>query len=382
MMRIRFCSCIAAFLLMGSVCLGLAPVNGDAPTTAVLAFQTDGFRVLAGEAVHNQQQITLKADQKDSGSEVIRGAIRLRGTGEILAYAWDKNAGKLYVDLNGNGDPTDDPKGAVESVAKGNSPQVFSGIPVSVKKDRLQIPYVLNITFYSNQPSVVVQSGWSGEIELNGHKWRVGTYDQTNAALINEMSFTQGPPMPVYYSDVEGRRVFLDGQLYEISLAFAPRNENVDLIATFKPVEAKLGKMRLTGSGIHRLVLTTPDQPGRIRNEAVFYDPPAEFEIPEGSWLIRGAYLKNGDDDYWLNYWLNMKDMKPAVVAEGQVTTLSIGTPLHNKIEIGEQSANQVVFNYKLVDDGGHEYLGGPMQAEFEILKDGKRIESGRFQYG
>jgi len=61
----------------------------------------------------------FKKEPVFSGSKVIRGTLQLGGSkSDEMGFAWDRAAGKLYLDLNRNLDLTDDPAG-VFSCARG-----------------------------------------------------------------------------------------------------------------------------------------------------------------------------------------------------------------------------------------------------------------------
>ena len=78
--------------------------------TAHLDYQEVSYSFANWGARVGSKDPTFKKEPTLSGSKVVRGTLQLGANpSEEMGFAWDRNAGKLYLDLNRNLDLTDDP---------------------------------------------------------------------------------------------------------------------------------------------------------------------------------------------------------------------------------------------------------------------------------
>lgn len=357
--------------------------RADRPTTAVLTFQENVFSTYIDTGTG--KEIAFKAEPKYEGKKLSRGAIEIiphrhpqQQPLRPIGYVLDETAGKLYIDLNMNGDLTDD--GAI--VKDKDSPsyfQNFKNVRFSIDKGGMRIPYGLSINFYGDRPHVSVNSGWSGDVTLNGRTWNLQISDHMEGDLKNiQLVFRRDEKGPPMLPDLACRQVFLEGRLYQLGFAFVASGDTVNVEAQLQPMDADLGRVHLTGTHVHRLVLN--DMGGSMG--AVFYDPPADFDLPAGDWKVQTLRLQSGNREFDLTDPYRLPNM---LVKAGQTSELAYGAPLKNKVDFGNVVGSQVTLNYKLVDGVGHEYRSlsyGPNPPQFEVYKAGKKIDSGKFEYG
>ena len=92
----------------------------------------------------------FKKEPVFSGSKVIRGTLQLGGgASDEMGFAWDRGAGKLYLDLNRNLDLTDDPAG-VFSCGRGSDDnyQIFTNVHLPFRTPVGSRPMLVDLNFY------------------------------------------------------------------------------------------------------------------------------------------------------------------------------------------------------------------------------------------
>src|ERR1035438_1139578 len=122
----------------------------------------------------------FKKELACSRGKVTRGMWQLGGgMGNDVAFAWDRGARKLYVDLNGNLDLTDDPAGVFSS-DKGaqDNFQRFPNVRLPLKTGTASRQMLVDLSFYDYGArancTAAVHSFWQGKVILQGEEWQVG----------------------------------------------------------------------------------------------------------------------------------------------------------------------------------------------------------------
>ncbi len=86
--------------------------RGGQSVTANLDYRELNYSIISWGLQVTPRSSAFKKEPVFSGGEVIRGMLPLgSGTSDEMGFAWDRAAGKLYLDLNRNLDLTDDPAG-------------------------------------------------------------------------------------------------------------------------------------------------------------------------------------------------------------------------------------------------------------------------------
>src|SRR5512138_4002222 len=126
------------------------------PAQVVVLTYAEGNEPLAAWQCTFTSQSSRFAKEPDTAkSAVTRGRLELgRGSTNSFACLWDRTNLKLYLDLNHNGDLTDDPAGVFTAPTKGSS-QVFTGVRVPVKTSSGLHAFLLNLTFFTYGPGTV-----------------------------------------------------------------------------------------------------------------------------------------------------------------------------------------------------------------------------------
>src|ERR1035437_1240911 len=110
------------------------------------------------------------------------------GAGNDVAFAWDHTARKLYVDLNGNLDLTDDPAGVFSS-DKGalDNFQRFPNVRLPIKAGIASRQMLVDLSFYDYGArancTAAAHSFWQGKATLQGEEWQVGMLDRKSTRL-------------------------------------------------------------------------------------------------------------------------------------------------------------------------------------------------------
>jgi hypothetical protein len=122
----------------------------------------------------------FKKEPVFSRSKVTRGAWQLGGgVGNDVGFAWDRTAGKLYVDLNGDLDLTDDPAGVFSS-DKGaqDNFQGFPNVRLPIKAGTASRQMLVDLSFYDYGArancTAAVHSFWQGKVILQREEWQAG----------------------------------------------------------------------------------------------------------------------------------------------------------------------------------------------------------------
>ena len=137
-----------------------------------------------------------------------------------------------------------------------------------------------------------------------------------------------------------------------------------------------LGKLKIEGSHIERLVLQSRD--GQTKS---FNSPDEVINLPTGEHCLQQVHLKGGYScDVRIplsgDNWIEVDENKPAI--------LKVGAPLEQKIEV-KRHWKFLLLDYKLLDIGGNLYQiprGSNTQPSFTVYKGDKVVGSGKFAYG
>jgi len=159
--------------------------------------------------------------------------------------------------------------------------------------------------------------------------------------------------------------------------------------------------LQITGSFIHRLVLT--GEPYRV----VLAQPAPSVKVPPGRYYPYRVWLKQGKAEAYFDFGVplsgkanvleevsgaQMPVVSPpppeqaVVVSEQRTTALAVGGPLTNVVSAAHHGRN-LALSYRLIGAGGGYYRtwnggGSGAQPEFTVAKSGRKIASGKFEFG
>lgn len=301
-----------------------------------------------------------------------------------LAMLWAMDESRLYVDLNSNGDLTDDTNGVFSAQQSSRYHARFESVRLPLGSGASRHECLVEISLYAFQQlvcNVSVRSFYQGQISLAGRDWQVGIIESLSGderhlllrpASDRERGFfvssggQETVPMP--------QSLFFNGQLYDLSSEEQFEGAQRQLRLTLRPKTVPLGEVRLLGGHIRRLQLQGDSL-------AVLVDQPeSTLRVPTGSYQRRGVVLEaNGVRA------VPQHDSVPGQmrVEASQALELKLGGPLTNVVDI-TRNADRLQLDYRLVGGDGENYrlLGDRSPPGFRILREGKEVAAGSFEFG
>ena len=206
--------------------------------------------------------VPFKKEPPFGRGKVIRGTLQMAGgVNDEMAFAWDRGAGKLYLDLNRNLDLTDDPAG-VYSSPRGSlaMSQTFPGVRLPVKAGGATRSMLADLTFYDygSGPNctAALRSFWQGKLTLQGEEWQVGLLGNpfTQASSFNGSSLLLRPwaernkPLNLNGGSLEtvpfSERLFFGNRAYRLQCSSEVPGDSEHGQIQFKEQSPKLGELR------------------------------------------------------------------------------------------------------------------------------------------
>ena len=368
----------------------------------------EGFSVQTPNRAGNT--VTFKKEPAYAGKMIRRGFVstneqRTEGVG----YAWDESDRKLYIDFNGNLDLTDDP----DSVYTGTPIQ--AGLGYEVRGVRLQrkigevnVPCIADFEFtpegkWGLGTTQTFKSGWVGEFDINGQRWRLGIGDDFGTRMrfdteeyskalflkradagrfLESENLHDAPSLfltPAFFAGVMGKFAF--------TLAEQPvpgsDEKRVVIEATIKIARPETFPVRLNGKFIDSIILT---QLGTEPCLAIIQQPDGELRLPAGTYTIKNMVVGK-DPAFVLNRFSQTYNLS---VGSGQEAILNLGGPLQTQIDILRQGS-VLRFSGQIGGIGKETYqkqdaAGGtgerPKAPQVAVYKGDKRILLAQLEYG
>ena len=406
LLMVGFIVCVT----LGQAGLEPGPEPSAEPVTVRMTAVEGGFRIdLPTDYEH--EEFVFEKEPVYSGTAVTRGSFKVGPQkNDRIGYAVDTSAGKLYVDLNRNLDLTDDSAGVFESDKDmfGIGFSKFKGVRITLGDPPDARTYVADVDIMARSVSVTVCSGWSGDVELHGVKWRFCLADNLDGAIDDNdfllvMRATEAPPDPgewnVSADDFPARSaVFFGGFDHRLAYSF---KDGVPEIAITE-VETKTVPVEFPGQFVKFLVLNGPVH-------ARFDAPGKQILLPPGVYTVGSLYLDAGKTDkpeiavpgrsgsggrLWRlgvgasTLGLPLVSQPPGTapqerftVSENTPAAIKIGGPLNNTVSITRFS-NILKLTHTVKGIGGEPYdlpnsiLGLP---SFVIYRGDKAIARGKF---
>ncbi|MGA9453060.1 MAG: hypothetical protein WBW41_17155 [Verrucomicrobiia bacterium] len=364
--------------------------------TASLEYQETDHSVINWGVSLTTQTIPFKKEPPAASGKIVRGVLNFGAdSSNSISFIWQRDAGKLFLDLNRNQDLTDDPEGAFSArVFRPTSYQTFTNVHLRFNTAAGSCRALADISFWSFGSrlgcSAAIRSFWQGKATLQGRDWQVGIIQNglsqsgsfENGQLLlrpwekRNQSFNtyDGSLVTVPYS----RKLFVDGHAYQLEWAARSQNGEVKPALQFTEQSIALGELKITGKFIQRLVL--PGGPYLV----VLDQPAASVRVPTGSYNQPDLRLEQNGAEAFCNSGqshtgrrVSVDDKTPAV--------LDVGGPLTNSVTASRHGQN-LRLDYRLVGAGGEIYQlanqDRSQPPEFAIYKGDKKVASGKFQFG
>jgi hypothetical protein len=352
-----------------------------------LEYQSNGFNVQI-DVTGWPREKTFEKEPSLEGSDVVRGLLRT-GTEEkdYIGFIWDKTAGKVYLDLNGNRDLTDDADGILISESRGQY-QYFPNFPIDMQFGSVPVSFVVQIMMYGFDPpdcTFTVISGFKGQIELYGKKWQMSVSDNMNGKFDKADSLYLKTTDEKFNSRIQQtqlpvpKTIFFDGHSYNLSFEYKSGEGKPLLEVTFAEITLPMGQLNIEGKFIKYLTFESDSL------LAVFDSPEKTISIPSGNYHPHNIFLDGGSAGLFQPRVRTSIWIKEININEGKISELNIGGPLNHSVKIS-RTGKLCKLDYELIDTGGisYESVSGRRDnaPKFAVYKGDKRVGSGSFEYG
>jgi hypothetical protein len=366
-------------------------------TTASLEYQEAAYNVIYWGVSLTTQTIPFKKEPVSASGKIVRGVLNFGGnSSNSIPFIWQRDARKLFLDLNRNRDLTDDSAGVfLARAAQRVYNQTFTNVHLSFNtaSGNCRVLADINLYNYGSQPSceLVVRSFWQGKVTLQGRDWQAGIVQNDlkqsadsfeNGRLLLRPWEKRSQPFNTYSGSLAtvpfSRKLFLDGHAYQVDLVVKPQNGEASPALRFTQQSVALGEVNITGKYIKRLVLS-----GGLY-QVVLDQPAGTVKVPTGSYLQPNVLLEQGGAEAYCNSSqpvavsrISVDDRTPAV--------LNMGGPLTNSV-IASRNGQDLRLDYRLIGAGGATYQlvnqDRSKPPAFAIYKGDRKIASDNFQFG
>jgi len=328
-----------------------------------------------------------------SQNGIFRGALsylgQTNGNTEV-GFIWDKSKGRLYVDLNRDGDLTNDSNGVLEN--EGNQRedcQIFPAFPLSFSTQsgilRYQVKANMQGYDWFKRADFTILSGYSGKIDLYGRQWHFGVNDNFKGIVRRGSRLSVNPTKKDATNFISSlsapKSLFLDGRCYDMAFEFRKSDSGYPALwcrLTEKTVST--GKLRIESKWVNQLVLGD--------DEILILPEPVDGVViaPSGDFTVKQCNLKYDKKKPAISP-TRLNEIKAAVSEAGE-SILRIGGPLNHQVKI-RRVGRVLKFDYELVGAGGEQYdaqqitnYDNNKKPSVAIYKGDMQVGSGSFEYG
>jgi len=332
------------------------------------------------------REVIFKKEPAFGNQPVIRGAIPVgAGRQDFVGFALDTAKRELHVDQNRNLDLTDDPAGLFKAEDLPGYLK-FANVTLHIPKGEATARYVFDLVCYGFSLGAYcelrIRSGWQGDLDLAGEKWRLGAADNLDGKIDAQDLFVLhrlGPDAePTEKDDADSlapcTNLCLNGHSYALTFDFRAAGPATALEVGFVPAEPPVGTLRVEGGSLKRIVLQGP------RYKAVLDPPAAATSVPAELYQRAVVDVLDGEAGRVFR-----TEFAPLRVNRDQDVSLKAGAPLTNCVAVHRRGST-LQLDYALKDAAGHSYreLGGDTEhpPEFVVRCDGREVAAGKFEYG
>ena len=405
---------LVSLLTLGFFCLVLVAQAGSAAPASTNALSSSSsvqtvdleYRELPQPLISlsanvTQQKAPFAKEPALRQRDVMRGKISFGSTDSknVMPFLWDYSQGKLYFDLNGNQDLTDDPAGVFSCATRYSGEyQIFTNVHFALKTPTGSHPATVDLTLikYSGINSfyaaAAYRSFWEGKISLQGREYQLGFVDNNpdfpdGGYLVLRPWESRSQPFSLLDGSLNGftfnRNLFFGTQAWRLDCKFLPQEPAPKYRITIEERTTELAELDLTGKFIKRLVLTP--ESGRAGYTVVLDTPAPVVKIPAGSYNQVQVALKAGAmEASRIEDNLVPGPSRPIIkTSSAKPAVLAAGGPLTNSVTLSRQGASLSLSYQLLGADGGRYRLLGPRkEPEFAIYRADKKVASGKFEFG
>jgi hypothetical protein len=338
------------------------------------------------------------------GSREYGFAIDAAGGGKVVG------PNRLYFDVNGNGDLTDDKAVSslmMNSLGRDMIQSQFPRVDVKIESGGKSIDYAFvpsvicrnsggdayaTVTFYSAaaREACVGEGKNRMTLMLLDHNSN-GSYDNIASAKPDgglaegDVLLINPKPKKRALNEADlgrdrcfvGKTICVGGQFYEMEVA--PSGESLKLTPT------KLPTGYVTNSSLNYRAVVFNEKYGAV---ALVGKKGEKIPIPEGSWRILSYTVEMGSVKTWVTAEFHGPP-HPTTVTKGETAELPFGAPLHGAVTAARRDGGRVILSLSILGVGGERctnlYVNGsrPAKPRFVVKdKDGKEIFKDSFEWG
>jgi hypothetical protein len=315
-----------------------------------------------------------------TGKEIARGFLP---TVPPTPFIRDITDNELYLNTQHQPDFIDGRIATYRSAYLGHV--VFRNLHLSSECGGLTIPYTVDLYTYEQVCSgwLEVRSGWAGELELDGERWRLGIVDNLDGeigaqdTLFLENLTPRKHGLPITLSPVP-RSLFLSGHLFDADFTFKRASNGatgVVMEATLTQRDPPLARLNLDARGCRYVCLT---------NEAVaaiLEGSRGPVTLPAGVYQVADCLLEREPGQFRFPTFVRCAQTVP--VPPDRASTLRLGLPLENTV-LAHRDGNLLRLTYQLLGAGGeqYEYYNWTNRPSFSIYQGHRRLATGKLPFG
>jgi len=375
-----------------------APADATAPVTATvrLDYQETDYHAINWSASLTARTAPFPKEPAPASGKIVRGVLNFGDeASNSIPFVWQRDAGKLFLDLNRNQDLTDDAAGTFSApLRRPLSYQTFTNIHLRFDTPAGSYPVLADLRFwdYGTRPgcSLGLRSFWQGRATLAGQDWQAGVIPNglsaTTAADQGYLLLRPWDRRNRAFNTADGsleafafaKKLFVGGRAYQVKRILETRNGENRPALEFTEQPVALGELRITGQYLQRLML--PGGP-----YLVILDRPANMtKVPIGSYSQPNIVLAQGGATAFCNsgQWPSGKRI---FVDDKTPTILAVGGPLTNSVT-ASRHGRDLRLDYRLLGAGEATYqladANRSQPPEFAIYQADKKIVSGKFEFG
>jgi len=311
------------------------------------------------------------------GKEIARGRIP---TFPPTAFLRKISDNELYLSTDHSGDFANGRRATYRSTYDGHV--LFQDLHVSSIRDGLEIPYTLVLYTYERGCAgwLNVRSGWTGEVAVAGHRWRLLVADNLDGHIgpedrlsLRRLPANKGRGM-IAITSVPAA-LAIDGRAFNLSFSFKPGETGAVLEVVFTQTDPPLGTLNLIAPRCTCVCLSNE------WGTAVLDATAGASPIPAGTYRITGCFLEEAPGMRRQPTFIRCD--RAVTVEPGQATALEIGPPLRNTVQVSRER-NLLHLTYQLLGQAGeqYEYYDWKARPRFTVWKGPFRIGGGALPFG
>jgi len=382
------------------------PARSSAPLTG-LEYQETAYSLNNVGVSITKQSAVFPHEPAAVAGKVIRGNLNFGDNpSNAIPFLWQRDAGKLFLDLNRDQDFTNDPAGVFSThLAAPLSYQTFTDVHLRFTTTSGPYPVLADLSFWdygaNSGCSASLRSFWQGKVTLAGQDWQVGVVPTVwvgksghrdlsieNGHLLMRPWEKRGQAFSLGNGSLDTipfcKQLYFDGQAYQLNWLLESQKVNapgqrpaLQASLQFVAQSVPLGELKITGKYIQRLTLS-----GNSGNPwlVVLDHPAGVVRVPSGGYTQPNVQLEQNGVQAWC------LARQVSVLVNGQApATLDVGGPLTNSVSVARHGSD-LRLDYQLLGAGGQTYqlasVNRQHPPEFAIYHGGKQIASGDFEFG